>query len=38
MTSAPIIVKELDDLSESLKTLAIELTRFFANVDGDVDG
>jgi hypothetical protein len=38
MTSAPIIVKELDDLSESLKTLALELTRFFANVDGDVDG
>jgi len=38
MTSAPIIVKELDDLSENLKTLAIELTRFFANVDGDVDG
>jgi hypothetical protein len=38
MTSAPIIVKELDDLSDSLKTLAIELTKFFANVDGDVDG
>ncbi|KAF2137643.1 uncharacterized protein K452DRAFT_210261, partial [Aplosporella prunicola CBS 121167] len=37
MTSAPIIVKELDDLSESLKTLSIELTKFFANVDGDVD-
>ena len=38
MTSAPIIVKELDGLSDSLKTLAIELTKFFANVDGDVDG
>ncbi|KAG9246510.1 hypothetical protein BJ878DRAFT_279912 [Calycina marina] len=38
MTSAPIIVKELDGLSDSLKTLALELTRFFANVDGDVDG
>lgn len=37
MTSASIITKELDELSESLKTLAIELTRFFANVDGDVD-
>lgn len=37
MTSAPIIVRELDDLSESLKTLAMELTRFFANVDGDID-
>ena len=38
MTSAPLIVQELDDLSESLKTLAIELTKFFANVDGDIDG
>ncbi|KAL2755946.1 hypothetical protein ACRALDRAFT_1076646 [Sodiomyces alcalophilus JCM 7366] len=38
MTSAPLIVKELDELSESLKTLAVELTRFFANVDGDIDG
>ncbi|KAJ2983184.1 hypothetical protein NUW58_g6292 [Xylaria curta] len=37
MTSAPIIVKSLDDLSDSLKTLAIELTKFFANVDGDID-
>lgn len=38
LTSAPIIVKELDELSDSLKMLAIELTKFFANVDGDVDG
>ncbi|KAI0477401.1 hypothetical protein GGR56DRAFT_665421 [Xylariaceae sp. FL0804] len=38
MTSAVTIVKSLDDLSDSLKTLAIELTKFFANVDGDVDG
>src|SRR5438046_3037926 len=38
MTSSPIIVQELDELSENLKTLAIELTKFFANVDGDVDG
>ncbi|KAI1263301.1 hypothetical protein F5Y18DRAFT_135347 [Xylariaceae sp. FL1019] len=37
MTSAPIIVKELDELSDSLRTLAMELTRFFANVDGDID-
>lgn len=37
MTSAPIIVRELDDLSDSLKNLAVELTRFFANVDGDID-
>lgn len=38
MTSAPIIVRGLDELSDSLKTLAIELTKFFANVDGDIDG
>ncbi len=38
MTSAPIIVKSLDELSDSLKTLAVELTKFFANVDGDIDG
>ena len=38
MTSAPIIVQELDNLSESLKNLASELTRFFTNVDGDIDG
>lgn len=37
MTSASIIVRELDDLSDSMKALALELTRFFANVDGDVD-
>lgn len=37
MTSGPIIVRELDELSESLKSLAQELTRFFASVDGDVD-
>ncbi|KAL2008653.1 hypothetical protein VTN00DRAFT_6847 [Thermoascus crustaceus] len=37
MTSAPIIVRELDELSESLKTLSLELTRFFANVDSDID-
>ncbi|KAI9838360.1 MAG: hypothetical protein M1819_005628 [Sarea resinae] len=37
MTSAPLIVRGLDDLSESLKTLSIELTKFFANVDGDID-
>lgn len=38
MTSGPIIVRELDELSESLKQLAEELTRFFASVDGDIDG
>jgi len=38
MTSAPLIVSALDSLSESLKTLSIEMTKFFANVDGDIDG
>ncbi|GAB7353777.1 hypothetical protein MBLNU459_g4163t2 [Dothideomycetes sp. NU459] len=37
MTSGPIIVRELDELSESLKALSLELTRFFAAVDGDID-
>lgn len=37
MTSAPLIVNQLDDLSDSLNTLANELTRFFASVDADVD-
>lgn len=37
MTSAPIIVHELDELSETLKALSLELTRFFANVDADID-
>ncbi|KAI5307844.1 hypothetical protein KEM55_007257, partial [Ascosphaera atra] len=37
MTSGPIIVRQLDELSESLTTLSTELTRFFANVDADVD-
>lgn len=37
MTSGPMIVRELDELSESLKNLALDLTRFFASVDGDVD-
>lgn len=38
LTSAPIIVQELDELSDTLRTLAMELTRFFANIDGDIDG
>lgn len=37
MTSREVIVNELDNLSDSLKNLAMELTRFFANVDADVD-
>lgn len=38
MTSAPIIVQELDSLSENLKNLASELSRFFTHVEGDIDG
>ena len=38
LTSAPVMSKELDGLSESLNKLAEELTRFFSNVDGDIDG
>jgi hypothetical protein len=37
MTSAPLIVRSLDELSDSLKTLGLELNRFFADVDSDVD-
>lgn len=37
MTSGPVIVKQLDELSDSMKTLALEMTRFFASVDADVD-
>lgn len=37
MTSAPIIVRQLDELSDSLKSLSHEMTRFFANVDSDID-
>lgn len=37
LTSGPILVKQLDELSESIKTLSEQLTKFFANVDGDVD-
>ena len=38
LTSSPIMSQELDGLSDSLNKLATELTRFFANVDGDIDG
>ncbi|MCJ1309100.1 hypothetical protein MMC25_002755 [Agyrium rufum] len=38
MSTSATIVRELDELSESYKMLAHELTKFFANVDGDVDG
>ncbi|KAF7559989.1 hypothetical protein G7046_g4175 [Stylonectria norvegica] len=38
MRDAPSIVSDLDALSETMKTLAIEMTKFFARVDGDIDG
>lgn len=37
MTSAPMIVKQLESLSESLGELSTEMTRFFVGLDGDVD-
>lgn len=36
LSSAPIIAKTLDDISTGFGTLAIELTKFFAHVDGDI--
>lgn len=38
MRDAQSIVTDLDALSETMKTLAIEMTKFFARVDGDIDG
>ncbi|KAM5346670.1 hypothetical protein ACJ41O_009675 [Fusarium nematophilum] len=38
MRDAPSIVADLDALSDTMKTLAIEMTKFFARVDGDIDG
>jgi len=38
IASAPQIIQALDTLAENVKTLALELTKFFANVDGDIDG
>ncbi|KAL9622327.1 MAG: hypothetical protein Q9160_003338 [Pyrenula sp. 1 TL-2023] len=37
MTSTPLIVRALDELSESLKSLGVEYNRFFADVDADID-
>ncbi|KAJ9632182.1 hypothetical protein H2203_000585 [Taxawa tesnikishii (nom. ined.)] len=37
MTSGPIIVRELNELAKELNQLGIDLTVFFASVDGDVD-
>ncbi|SCB65599.1 unnamed protein product [Fusarium graminearum] len=38
MRDATSIVSNLDALSETMKTLALEMTKFFARVDGDIDG
>lgn len=37
MTTAPIIVRQLEELSDSLNGLSTELTKFFAGLDADVD-
>lgn len=38
MRDASSIVTDLDALSETMKTLSVEMTKFFARVDGDIDG
>lgn len=37
MRDAASIVADLDTLSDTMRTLAEEMTRFFARVDGDID-
>ena len=37
MTSGDMMTTQLEDLGKSLETLVVELTRFFVNVDGDID-
>lgn len=37
LAPAPYIAQELDTLSDNLKELAMELIKFFANIDGDID-
>ena len=37
MRDAPSIIADLDGLSETMKTLAEEMTRFLSRVDGDMD-
>jgi len=37
LTSGEQIVDQLEDIHTSLETLVLELTRFFVNVDGDID-
>lgn len=38
MSDAFTIVSGLETLSDSMRTLSVEMTKFFARVDGDVDG
>lgn len=38
MTSTSIMVENLDQLGDSLKTLSQHLNNFFANIDADIDG
>lgn len=38
MRDAVSIVSDLDSLSETMKTLSLEMTKFFSRVDGDIDG
>ena len=37
LTSSSIIVAQLDELSKSLGTLSLELTKFYSFVNGDID-
>lgn len=38
MRDAASIIHDLDALSDTMRTLSVEMTKFFARVDGDVDG
>lgn len=38
MSGSKVIVGQLDDLSENLKTLSQQIQTFFVHVDGDMDG
>jgi hypothetical protein len=37
MSASTVIIDQLDDLGDSLKTLSEKITSFFTNVDGDMD-
>lgn len=37
MADAHIIVENLDAISEAMKTLVLDLTKFHTHVDGDID-